>query len=148
MRRYSTILLILLILTAFSSCALIAGTADSVRRVGLTEGSRKSLFPPAVSRFNEALGWGDISSVLAMVTDEYKSEIRDQLLRDKDKVKVIESIVDLTEFENSAYEATVYISMKAYRVPYYVAEPFKQKQYWVFSMSDGWKLSKREALAN
>lgn len=148
MLRYLSHFILIAATSILCGCALIAGTVDSVRRVGLTEGSRKSLFTPSITKFNDAIGWGDIGLALELVNDEYKSELRDSLLRDKDKVKVIETAVDLTEFQNSAYEATVFITMKAYRVPFYIAETFKQKQYWVFSVSDGWKLTKREALAD
>ena len=142
-------LLSLLFLTpCLCSCAIVAGTIDSFRRVGLTAKSREGLFTPALTKFNEVLGWGDITLALTLVTDSYRTELRDQLMRDKDKVKVIESNIDLVEFGDDSYTAEVFMSVKAYTVPFYIAETTKKKQTWVFSLSDGWKISKSEPFNN
>ena len=127
-----------------TGCPLIAGGIDSVRRVGLTAGSRESLLPSVITKFNETVGWGDISTALSLVKDEYRVEVRDQLLRDKDKIKVIENAVELTEYENDSFNAVVFVATKSYKIPYYVIEIQKQKQFWEFSISGGWKLAKRE----
>lgn len=142
------LLLLIFLASCLSGCALLAGTVDSVRRAGLTEGSRESLLSPAATKFNEAVGWGDLSLAISMATDAYRTELRDQLVRDKDKIKIIDSSVDLSEFQNSAYSATIYMTVRAYTIPYYVAEPKKQIQHWEFSLSNGWKISKIEALSN
>ncbi len=142
----SYFLLLILVTPWLCGCPIVAGTIDSFRRVGLTEGSREGLLAPAVTKYNEAIGWGDISGALAMATDSYRATLRDQLMKNKDKIKVIESSVDLAEFENSAYEATVFMTIKAYKVPYYIAETTKNKQFWEFSVTSGWKISKQEAL--
>lgn len=139
---------ILLSLLFLTGCPLIAGTIDSVRRVGLTEGSRVSLLPPAVSQFNDAVGWGDITKILSLATDSYRTELRDQLLREKGKVKVIESVVDLSEFEDNANVANVFVTIKSYTVPFYVAETSKQQQHWEFTLSGGWKIAKIEPYKN
>jgi len=145
-RKLIIVCLLLLAVCPLLGCPIIAGTMDSVRRVGLTASSRESLLSPALTKFHEALSWGDLGAALAMVKDEKRNELRDQFLRDKDKVKVIETSVDLAEFDSDGYAATVYITSKAYTIPFYVIQKTKSKQTWEFSLSDGWKLASKESM--
>lgn len=144
-------LLILTILTGtlfFTGCALIAGTVDSVRRAGLTDASRRSLFPAAATKFHEAISWGDIGLAISLASDDYRDELRDQLLRDKDKVKVIDTVIDLSEFEDDAFKALVFVTRRSFTVPFYIANTEKIKQTWHYSMKNGWQIQKQEFMKN
>lgn len=134
------------VVPVLSACAMVAGTFDSIRRVGITAADRERLLPQAVKQFQDNLGWQDISRALTFATEEYRVELRDTLMKTKDSVRTVESGVDLVEFENDSYEASVFLTIKSYSIGYYVIEPHKEKQRWTFSLSDGWKISHRDAL--
>ena len=145
--KYFLPLFLLVIISCLSSCALVAGTVDSMRRAGLTPASRESLLKPAALKFNEAIAWGDISLALSLTSETYKNDLRDKLLHDKGKIKVIDTVVDLTEYQNSSFDATVFVTRRSYTIPFYIAETARIKQYWNYSMTSGWQVKDQEVLA-
>ncbi len=137
---------LVLLIVSFSSCAILAITAESFRKAGLTTESRKELLPSFVVRFSDAMSLFDATRALAFSTEEYKPELRARLLKEREKVKVIGNEVILTEYNDDATRAEVSVKSKFYRIPVYVAEEKMEKQIWIYDGGGVWKLDDIEAL--
>ena len=133
----------LLIIFILQGC-ILAPTIDSMRRAGMTASSRRSLLPENIKKFHDALYWGSPSEIMAYVDDDGWPEISKQIEEMQDKERVVESKVKNVEFDSGAFEATVNVTVKAFKIGYYIVTDRHEKQTWTFSMSDGWKILHRE----
>jgi hypothetical protein len=137
----------LLLLVSLSAC-IFAPTIDSVRRAGLTEGSRQGLLPESLKNFNEALQWGSSQDAINYIDPEGQDieNMANQIQQLAQEEKVVESKILGIDFKENAFKAIVNVNVRAYKVPYYVVTDRKEKQIWKFSLSDGWKINSREVL--
>ena len=134
-----------LIVLAISSCVLVP-VIDSVKKAGLTEGDRQALLGKRVKAFHESLYWGSTDDALLFVEDESKEDVAQKLDGIGDSEKVIETKVKTVNFEDNSFTAKVSLTVRSYKVPYYVVNDRHEKQTWIFSLTDGWKLKSLEVV--
>lgn len=135
----------LLVLGAlFVQGCFLAPTIDSMRRAGVTPASRRSLLPENLKKFHDALYWGSPNEIMRYVDSEGWPEISKQVADMQDTERVVESKVKNVEFDDGAFEAKVSVTVRSFKVGYYVVTDRIEKQTWSFSMTDGWKIVSRE----
>lgn len=140
--------IVLVVLTGTLLMPLLAGcifapTIDSIQRSGLTEASRMRLLTVAVKDFCEGLQWGDDAVVLGLVTQRAQPVVREQLKSKSKDERTVESRVEEVVFSENAYKAEVEVTLRYYLAPFYIVRDRLEKQEWVYSLTDGWKLDKR-----
>jgi hypothetical protein len=133
-------------LFSVAGCALVALSFESVRRSGLTADSRKNLLPEFLTGFVEAVSVTDATRALAYASEGFKPSLRSRLLKNKDKVKVIDNEVILSEFNDDARRAEVTVKHKFYRIPVYIAEERLEKQIWIYDGVGVWLIDGIEAV--
>ncbi len=147
MKRLLVICLLSIQAAYFTGCGLIAPVAESFHSVGITAGDRKGLLPDQLSKFNNALFWGRGQDALRYVTPEGRDSVLEQLRKGRDEERVVESKVGIIDFSEDGYDATVDVTFKYFKVPFYIVTERKELQKWKFTISDGWKLTNREILS-
>lgn len=143
-KQLKSVALVLLSIAGLTlSGCILAPTLDSIQKAGLTEASRMSLLTIAIRDFHEAMQWGDDGAVLALVSQDGQLAVREQLRGTSKDERVVESKVEEVMFSDSAYKADVEVTTRYYQAPFYIVRDRLEKQNWVFSLTDGWKLDKR-----
>ncbi len=138
------LLTLLLSLSLSLQGCFFAPAIDSFKKLGVSATDRQALLAQQIKRFNDALHWGTNDQILALVSPMSREQIANDLEDEGEDMKVVDTRVADTSFDESAYKATVKIALRYYKVPYYVVKTRKEKQIWDFSLSDGWLLESRE----
>jgi len=125
-------------------CGLIAPVAESVQSVGITAGDRQALLPNELTKFNTALFWGRAPDALAYVLPESRESVQAQLRKGRDQERLVESKVDNIDYSEDGYDATVEVTFKYFKVPFYIVTERHEVQKWRFTIRNGWKLLSRE----
>ena len=68
----------------------------------------------------------------------------EQLKKDRDKERLVDSKVDYVDFSDDAFSAKVDVTFKFFKVPFYIVTERKEQQTWRFAFGKGWKLAGRE----
>ena len=142
-KKLLSIFLLCTISISLAGCFL-APAINSVREAGLTEPSRRMLLAKDVRQFSEALYWGDAGKALAYVTAESQATFRDQIRTSKKSERIVETKVENVVFTEGSYEADVDVSVRYFKVPFYVVNERLERQAWRFNLTDGWRISARE----
>jgi hypothetical protein len=142
---YIRIALFFFVALLFSGCLLVP-VAQSVSEVGVTASDRSRLLNEQVKKFQDALYWGNMNAALSMVTPERKDEFQKEFRALKKGRKVVSSQVQFVDLTPDAYRATVSVGVKSYNPSTLIITEQEENQEWVFSISNGWKLTSREVL--
>ncbi len=134
---------LLLCMSIFSGCGAIAPFIQAWKNAGATEADRKALLMPQVREFGEALYWGKGEAVL-FIDPEASAEVAQSLTIQREDMRVVETKVRRIEYEPSAYTAHVELTVKYYRIPYYIVTTATEKQVWRFEIAGTWRLFERE----
>ena len=145
-RQIVRVLFAIALAFACSGCALVGALIDSYSRAGFTQGDREAYLAEAVRNFNEALYWNNQSKALSYVLDDVRATVVAELRRKKNEERVVETKIEEVTFSDNSYTADVELTIRSYRVPYYVVADHQQKQRWKFSTSSGWKLESLESI--
>lgn len=121
----------------------LAPAIDSFNKLGVTQGDREALLPQHMRRFQDALYWGDPQKALIYVQPAARPKISTQLRTRDDEERIVESRVDQVNFENDSYKASVEVTVKYYKVPFYVVTKRRESQEWDFDVTNGWQLVAR-----
>ena len=124
-----------------SGCAGASMVVDAFRTGGFTESDRKSLLPERLELFTHALYWGKGEALLAFANPSGLEHVRSLLPPDDDSEKIVATKVARVEFSPDAFEATVTIVVKAYKVPVYTIQERREILIWKYTTVDGWKIS-------
>ena len=124
----------------------LAPAIDSFKKLGVTSSDREALFPEHMKRFNEALYWGYPQEALKYVVAESRAQVSEQLKDTGESERTVETKIRSVDFAKDSYEAKVEVDVRYFKVPVYVVNTRHEKQDWVFSTSDGWKLKNREVV--
>lgn len=137
MARYFSLIILL---GFFLQGCFLASAIESIRQSGVTKDGRMSLLKQDMKKFSEALHWGDPQAAMYYVTEEGKQGVAESLEDLQGDVRVVESKVHNVQFDEDAFQANVKVSIKFYKIPFYVVNDLKQDQVWKFSHSGGWLL--------
>lgn len=140
------LLLLTGLVLALGGCGLGAMAVEGFSQVGATESARKRLLQKDMKRFHSGLYWGKPGVVVQYVVPEMEDVFKAEMRESKRKERIVEHQVELVDFSDDAYEATVEVLVKYYEVPYYMVKDRLEREQWQFSMGQGWKISSRERL--
>lgn len=121
---------------------------DSVSQMGLSQSDRERLLPREVKRFHDYLYWGKPLDALGLVKESDREMVAKDIEKELEGVRIIEAKIDRVEFLDNANAAEVSVTVKRFKVPFYIVEDFKQKQRWEFTLSDGWRYVSKTLVAN
>ena len=134
----------LILLVSFLSGCILAPAIESFKRAGVTEGDRQRILSENVEKFDQARFWGQSQKALAYCTPEGQPILAKILRKSKSEEKIVDTSIDNIEFLDSSYKAVVDVKVRSYKIPVYVVGDRIERQTWVFSMSDGWRLENVE----
>jgi hypothetical protein len=96
-----------------------------------------------LKKFHETLSQGSVPGALKYATSDARIALAKQFEGLGESEKVVDAKVANVEFVESSYKALADISVRYFKIPYYVVHTRKERQEWVFSVSDGWKIASR-----
>jgi hypothetical protein len=132
-----------MMLVLFSGCELMVPFFNMYHESGVSEADRKLLLKPQVKAFVDALRTNDIDKALMCIDDEHP-EVREALLQDLKRARrkevVVSSETELVLFSDTSHKAAVEVLVKYYEIPYYIVNEREEKQDWVFTLHNKWKL--------
>ena len=142
LKKYLCCLLLGISLIA-SGCILVP-IADGVSKIGITKGDREALLPVAVKNFQDLIYWGRFQLAGALIKDEVKSSVLHELTKRYKDYRLVETKTDYLDFNEDGTKATVSLTTKRYKVPFYIVEDYAEDQKWEFAVSGGWKFVSAE----
>lgn len=128
-----------LTLVGASGC-VIAPFIESVRQVGATKSHRMELLEKEVNAFQAARYWKDMSVALGTAKESARPQIKEYLRGRSSNVKVVDSKIVDAEFSPDAFEAEVEVESRVYELNTLQVRTEREKQSWIFSIADGWKV--------
>jgi hypothetical protein len=140
--RFVQVLGTVLIAVSVNGCIFVP-LIDAFKKQGLTESDRQALLPNDLKRFHDTLSQGSVPGALKYATNEARNSLAQQFEGVGDSEKVVDAKVANVEFVDASYKALADISVRYFKIPYYVVHTRKERQEWVFSVSDGWKIASR-----
>lgn len=141
MTRAMSFVLSVICMLLLSGCVFAVPVIQSFHDAGFTPADRRTLLEKTVEEFNTALYWGESQQVLSMSSEQGRSYVINYFRTRKGKEKIVEHKVNLTEFSDSAFDATVDVTVKYYAIPYFVVNERHESQKWEFSLDSGWKFA-------
>lgn len=137
---------IFLLLTAtacLGGCILVPAVA-SFKKAGLTEGDRRTLLAEDLKRFHDLLTFNNGSAAFSYIDPEHYNTVSAKLLEQAETEKIVETKIKHIQFEEGAYSATVDVSTRSFKVPFYIVNDRLERESWAFSLSDGWKIKAKD----
>ena len=126
-----------------SGCILIPAI-DGVKKIGVTKSDREALLQPEVERFQEYVYWNRWQQAGSMVRDDLRNEMVKERLAKAKGYRLVDSKIDFIEFDEDGSKALVDITIRRYKVPFYLVEEVAEQQTWEFTISSGWKFVRAE----
>lgn len=130
----------LFLTTTFSGCLLVP-FIEGASKMGATKADREELLVSAVKKFQDAIYWGDTSKAMSFSLPESKDDIYRKISDLPKTAKLVESKISYSNFDESSYNADVKLITKSYDTSTLIIKELVEDQKWVFSYSDGWKIS-------
>jgi hypothetical protein len=137
-RFHSFLPLLFIVSLCCQSCILIP-VVDGVKKIGLTKNDREAMLPKTVSDFQDLLYWNKFQLASGMIKEDVRSKQIKELVKQYKGYRLVETKTDYLDFDEDGSRATVTITTKRFKVPFYVVEDYTEDQQWEFSISDGWK---------
>ncbi len=97
------------------------------------------MLPKTVSDFQDLLYWNKFQLASGMIKEDVRSKQIKELVKQYKGYRLVETKTDYLDFDEDGSRATVTITTKRFKVPFYVVEDYTEDQQWEFSISDGWK---------
>lgn len=137
------LVLLLAVVLALNGCFL-APAIDSFNKLGVTPVDRRNLLAAKIQSFNDALFFGAPGEAEEFAAPDKRAELERAIRRQRKEEKLVDMRVDSVGFESDAYRAIVDVTVRFYKVPFYVVNERTERQVWDFTVSSGWQLSQRE----
>lgn len=130
---------LLAVCVSLSGCILVP-FIDSFKESGVAESDRVRLFDKQIRQYNYALADGRSGRLLAFVEPESKESLRPQFRNLFKDQKIVDTRVDMVDFEEESYVANVDLEIRYFKVPQYVVQSRIEQQQWKFTLGSGWQL--------
>jgi hypothetical protein len=114
------------------------------KEMGFSKEDRMRLFEEELKNYSHALSDGRPSKLASFVPDTKQNSFRRDVRAMLKERKIVDSKIDLVEFDKNADTAEAEIIVRYYRIPQYIVKEEYESHKWQFSVSDGWKLISRE----
>lgn len=141
--RKLSVFLLLGVFVASSSGCFLAPAIDSFNKLGVTSSDRQALLAERIKLFSDALYWGEPSEAMLFVAPAHRVTLEPEFRRIKKQEKIVENKIESVEFSEDARKAKVEMTVRSYKVPFYVVNDRTEIQNWEFNLSDGWLLASR-----
>jgi hypothetical protein len=141
--RVKSFVVLGVICSALSGCIAVPFIAG-YKEMGFSKDDRMRLFEEELKEYSHALSDGRPSKLASFVPETKQNSFRRDVRAMLRERKIVDSKIDLVEFDKDAQTADADIIVRYYRIPQYVVKEEYESQKWEFSVSDGWKLVSRE----
>ncbi|RMD85196.1 MAG: hypothetical protein D6808_05765 [Candidatus Dadabacteria bacterium] len=132
--------LIITMLPFYSGCAAIAPSVIAVKEAGFTESGRKEAFNKSIRGFYSALFWQNIAQALDYVDENNRDSMFKWIRSFKRPNRIVDTKIESLTFDEGAFSAEVEVSRKIMNDDTRVVKTVVQKEIWVFSRMQGWKV--------
>ncbi len=122
----------------------MAPAIDSFKKLGVTRSDRVALLPVNLKRFHDSLYWGKPQEALELVLNESRAKVSEEIQGVAEDERIVDSRIRKVDFSEDASDAKVQVSVKYFKVPFYIVNERREMQEWTFSVSDGWMLKSRQ----
>lgn len=139
------IVIVLLLSLLLSGCVL-APLMSGINESGMTENGRQFSLNRSVKEFSSALFWQNYSKAQRFALVDGDLNVKQSLTGGASNARVVEAKVEDVYFTEDSYKAEVSMSLRVQDYDTMIVAPKNQKQSWVYSMEDGWKLKSLSAL--
>ena len=112
---------------------------DGVKKVGLTKSDREALLTPKVKDFQDLVYWSKFQEAGVFIKEDVRGDQLRELSRKYKDYRLVDSKIDFIDFNESGDAATVSVTARRFKVPFYIVEDYAEDQKWEFSLSDGWR---------
>lgn len=124
----------------FLQGCLFAPGINSIQKAGLTESGRRSSLDESIKSFQTALFWENYPLAQDFVAEDKVEDVRAQLKEKREIGRIVESKVEAVNYYDDSYKAEVDLLVKVKDASTMLVTPQTERQVWVFSVYDGWKL--------
>lgn len=111
--------------------------------MGFSQADREKLLPGVVKKFQDALYWGSPNQAIEFVSADRRRDMMTQLSKDVDGIRIVESKIGAINYSEESRKATAEVTIKFFKVPFYIVTERIELQEWQFTLSDGWKLNSK-----
>ncbi len=126
----------------FLQGCLFAPGINSIQKAGLTESGRRGSLDDTVKSFQTALFWENYPLAQDYVAPDKVEDVRAKLKEKREDGRIVESKVEAVNYYDDSYRAEVDLMVKVKDSDTMLVTPQSERQVWVFSVYDGWKLDK------
>jgi hypothetical protein len=137
---------LLVCLSVFLSGCIFAPILSSINESGVTEKGRQFSFNQSVKEFNSALFWQNYPKAQRFALTDSDLDIKSSLTGGDKNARVVEVKVEDVNFIEDSYTAEVSLALRIQEYETMIVAPKSQKQTWVYSLEDGWKIKTLSAL--
>lgn len=146
MKQYLRLFLLLVVVQSLSGCFL-APAIDSFKKLGVTAADREKLLAERIRAFNDALSAGGPGDAEQLLVPEKRTELAREIRKLRKSERVVDTKIEAVGFEDDSYKAKVEVTVRAYKVPFYIVNERIEEQEWQFvSVSSGWLLAGRTVI--
>ena len=145
MKIAKRILALFVVLVALQGCFL-APAIDSFKKLGVTAPDREKLLAERIRSFNDAMSSGAAGEAEHLVLPENRLALERELRRLRKSEKVVDTRIESVGFFEDSYKAKVEVTVRSYKVPFYVVNERLEEQDWHFTVSTGWLLAARRVI--
>lgn len=139
--RFSLLTFLVILSVSLLSGCILAPSIGSVQKAGITESGRKQTLGESVKSFNTALFWENYPLANSFAAKENIDNIKVELQKKRSDGRVVESKIENIVFNNDAYIAEVDVLHRVQSLSTNIVSPITEKQEWVFSLYDGWRIN-------
>lgn len=134
------VFLAMLLLFAAGAC-----TQAKLSQVVAVGENKAKMLSETLTNFTRALYWGSIDEAAAFVKPSYRRDFVVEERARKKKERIVEIEPDDVLYDVGSDKAIVTISVKYYKVPFYLVNTKTEQQIWkYYRFQGGWLLSSRK----
>ena len=137
------ILFLIFVIFVCTGCPLVP-FIDSFKKMGATEVDRKNMLKKTVDSFHNKVLAGEFMHISDFILPESKDEVILGLRKNRKTEKIVETNIDLIDFDEDAKNAEVEVIVRYYKIPYFIVLDRIEKQEWTFvGVRSHWKLVRK-----
>ena len=123
----------------FQTGCIFIPLIDGVKKIGVTKSDREALLSSEVKEFQDLVYWNKFQLAGAKIQEEVRSQQLKQLTKRYKDYRLVDSTIDAIDFDKDSDHATVTVTARRFKVPFYIVEAYTEDQTWAFSVNSGWK---------
>lgn len=121
----------------------LAPAIDSFNKLGVTAGDREKLLAERIRGFNDAVSFGQPGDAELFFVPENRAVLEKVFRKERKQQKIVDSRIESVGFSEESRKALVEVTVRYYRVPFYIVNERTEMQEWRFLGTSGWFLAAR-----